>query len=62
MEAHHGGHLARDDLLLHLLSEGVLEGEVVPAVDEELVLEVLGRVEVLAGGLLPVTPALGWLE
>jgi len=45
-------------LLLHLLSEGVLEGEVVPAIDEQLVLEVLRRVEVLAGRLLPVTPAL----
>ena len=44
------------------MSEGVLEGEVVPAIDEQLVLEVLRRVEVLAGRLLPVTPALGWVE
>ena len=56
----HGGsrHLSRDDLLLHLLGEGVLEGEVVPPVDQQLVLQVLRRVEVLASRLLPVAPAL----
>ena len=56
----HGGsrHLSRDDLLLHLLGEGVLEGEVVPPVDQQLVLQVLRRVEVLARRLLSVAPAL----
>ena len=56
----HGGsrHLSRDDLLLHLLGEGVLEGEVVPPVDQQLVLQVLRGVEVLASRLLPVAPAL----
>ena len=56
----HGGsrHLSRDDLLLHLLGEGVLEGEVVPPVDQQLVLQVLRGVEVLASRLLAVAPAL----
>ena len=57
---HHGGsrHLSRDDLLLHLLGEGVLEGEVVAPVDQQLVLQVLRGVEVLASRLLTVAPAL----
>ena len=55
---YHGRHLARNDLLLHLLRQRVLQGEVVPPIDEQLVLEVLGRVEVLARWLLPVTPTL----
>jgi len=50
--------LAGDDLLLHLLGQRILEREVIPAVDEELVLQMLWRVEILAGRLLPVTPAL----
>ena len=56
----HGGsrHLSGDDLLLHLLGEGVLQGEVVPPVDQQLVLQVLRRVEILARRLLPVAPAL----
>ena len=41
-----------------LLHERVLEGQVVLAIDEQLFLEVLRRVEVLARRLLAVTPAL----
>jgi hypothetical protein len=55
---YHCGYLSREDLVLHLLGERVLECEMVPAVDEELVLEVLGRVEVLAPRLLTVAPRL----
>ena len=56
----HGGsrHLSRDDLLLHLLGESVLQGEVVPPVDQQLVLQVLRRVEILARWLLTVAPTL----
>ena len=36
---HHGGHLARNDLLLHLLGQGILQRQVVAAVDEQLVLK-----------------------
>ena len=56
---YHSGDLAWEDLVVHLLCESILECQVVPPVDEELVLEVLGRVEVLAGGLLAVAPGLG---
>ena len=35
----HGRQLARYDLLLHLLSKGILEGEVVPTIDKKLVLK-----------------------
>ena len=57
---HHGGsrHLSRDDLLLHLLGESILQGEVVPSVDKQLVFEVLRRVEILARRLLPVAAPL----
>ena len=48
--------------MLHLLRERVLEGEMVPAVDEELVLEVLGRMEVLAPRLLAVATCLKKIE
>lgn len=34
---------------LVLLDQGVLQGQMVPAVDEQLILEVRGRVQVLAG-------------
>ena len=56
----HGGsrHLSRDDLLLHLLGESILQGEVVPSVDQQLVFQVLRRVEILARRLLTVAPAL----
>ena len=56
----HGGsgHLSRDDLLLHLLSESILQREVVPSVDQQLVFQVLRRVEILARRLLTVAPAL----
>jgi len=54
----HGGQLAGDDLLLHLLGQRVLQCQVVSPVDEELVLQVLRRVEILAGRLLSVTPTL----
>lgn len=50
---HHG----RPDVA-HLLHERVLEGQVVPAVDEQLVFEVLRRVEVFAGWLVAVAPTL----
>ena len=36
---HHGGHLAWNDLLLHLLGQGILQRQVVAAVDEQLVLK-----------------------
>ena len=52
----HHGRLARSHA--HLQHQGVLQGQVVPSVDEQLVLEVLRRVEVLAGRLLSVAPAL----
>ena len=57
---HHGGsrHLTRDDLLLHLLGESVLQRQVVPPVDQQLVLQVLRRVEILARWLLTVAPTL----
>ena len=57
---HHGGsrHLSRDDLLLHLLGESVLQGEVVPPVDQQLVFQVLRRMEILARRLLTVAPTL----
>lgn len=42
----------------HLLHDGVLEGEMVPAVDQQLVLEMLGRVEVFARGLLTIAATL----
>lgn len=54
----HSRYLTRNDLLLHLLGQSVLQGEVIPSIDEELVLEMLGRVEVFTGWLLSVTPAL----
>ena len=57
-KTHHGGQLAGDDLLLHLLGQRVLQCQVVSPVDEELVLQVLRRVEILAGRLLSVTPTL----
>jgi len=43
---------------VYLRHEGVLEGQVVPSVDQQLVLQVLGGVEVLAGRLLAVAPSL----
>ena len=57
---HHGGsrHLTRDDLLLHLLGESVLQRQVVPPVDQQLVLQVLRGVEILARWLLTVAPTL----
>ena len=57
---HHGGsrHLTRDDLLLHLLGESVLQRQVVPPVDQQLVLQVLRRVEILARWLLTVASTL----
>ena len=56
----HGGsrHLSRDDLLLHLLGESILQGEVVPPVDQQLVFEVLRWMEILARGLFTVAPTL----
>ena len=56
----HGGsrHLPRDYLLLHLLGESILQREVVPSVDQQLVFEVLRGVEILARWLLTVAPAL----
>lgn len=42
----------------HLLHDGVLECEMVPAVDQQLVLEMLGRVEVFARGLLTIAATL----
>jgi len=44
--------------LLHLLCESILQSEVVPSVDQQLVFEVLRRVEILARRLLSVAPAL----
>ncbi len=41
-----------------LLEDGVLERQVVAPVDQQLVLQVLRRVEVLARRLVAVTPAL----
>jgi len=43
---------------LHLLSESILQREVVPSVDQQLVFQVLRRVEILARRLLTVAPAL----
>jgi len=54
----HCRHLARDDLLLHLLGQGILQSKMVPSVYQQLVLEVLRRVEILASRLLPVTASL----
>lgn len=45
-------------MLLHLLGEGILESEVVPPVDQELVLQMLGWVEIFASWLLTVTSPL----
>lgn len=42
----------------HLLHEGILQGKVIPSVDQQLIFEVLWRMEVLAWRLLSVTPAL----
>jgi len=54
----HSRNLTRDELLLHLLGECILECEVVPPVYEQLVLQVLRGMEIFARGLLAVTPAL----
>lgn len=58
---HHGRHgrvhHGRPDVA-HLLHERVLEGQVVPAVDEQLIFQVLRRVEVLAGRLVAVAATL----
>lgn len=43
---------------MDLCHEGIFQGQVITAVDEQLVLEMLRRVEVLTGRLLPVTPTL----
>lgn len=43
---------------LNLSHDGILESQVVPSVDEQLVLEMLRRVKVLAGRLLTVTSTL----
>jgi len=43
---------------LHLLGESVLQGEVVPPVDQQLVFQVLRRMEILARRLLTVAPTL----
>lgn len=56
------GHLSRDDGLTgrqtHLLYERILQRQVIPPIDEQLILEMLRRVEVLAWWLFPVTPTL----
>ena len=39
LRTHHCGHLARYDLLLHLLGKGILQREVVASVDQQLVLK-----------------------
>ena len=51
MCTHHGGHLAWDDLLLHLLGEGVLQREVVPPVDQQLVLHTRSQLGQWTGAL-----------
>lgn len=56
--AEHGGDLAGYDLLLHLLRQGILQSKVVASVDQQLVLEMLRRMEILAGWFLAVTPTL----
>lgn len=53
-----GGEAGRELPAGELVHDKVLEGEVVAAVDEELVLDVLGRVEVLAFRVLPVALSL----
>lgn len=59
---YHCRHLTRHEGLAraktHLLHEGILQRQMIPPVYQELVLEVLWRMEVLARRLLPVTPAL----
>ena len=57
-KTHHSRYLTRNELLLHLLGEGILESEVVPPVDQELVLQMLGWVEIFASWLLTVTSPL----
>lgn len=44
---------------MDLRHQGIFEGQVIAAVDEQLILEVLRWVEVLAGRLLAVTSTLG---
>ena len=59
---HVGGDLSGHNRLAwshaHLQHQGVLQRQVVASVDQQLVLEVLRRVEVLAGRLLSIAPTL----
>lgn len=48
----------RQSLNLNLCHERVFQGQMIPSVDKQLVFEVLGRVEVLAGRLLSVATSL----
>ena len=48
----------RSHVSSHLLHESILECQMVASVDEELVLQVLRRMEVFASRLVPVTTAL----
>ena len=61
-KSYHSRNLTRDELLLHLLGECILECEVVPPVYEQLVLQVLRGMEIFARGLLAVTPALQYCQ
>jgi len=56
--AKHGWDLARDNLLLHLLGQGILQSKVVASVDQQLILEMLRRMKILAGWFLSVTASL----
>lgn len=42
----------------HLLHERILQRQMIPSVDEELILQMLRRMEILARRLFPVTPTL----
>lgn len=50
--------MAWNKLLLHLLCQRIFQRQVVSPIDKQLVLEVLGGMEILAGWLLSVTPTL----
>lgn len=59
---YHGGHLTRHQRLPrgqpHLLHQRILQRQVIASVDQQLVLQVLRRVEILAWRLVSVTPSL----
>jgi hypothetical protein len=63
VKAYHSRNLSRNQRLTwwgqpHLLHQSILQGKMIPSIDQQLIFQVLWRMEVLAWRLLPITPTL----